>query len=134
MTLDLTSLAKAIDRLEEGLAEYERDESKTLIRDGLVQRFEFTYEQCHKTVKRFLEARSASPGEFDEADFQHIIRSASEQSLLLGDWPAWRGYRQMRAKTSHTYDEEIALEVVAGIPAFLEDARYLLDQLEQRQT
>ena len=133
MTLDLTSLAKAIDRLAEGLERYQREEHDTQIRDGLIQRFEFTYEQCHKTVKRFLEAGSASPGEFDAAYFHHIVRSANEQGLLLGDWPQWRGYRQMRAKTSHTYDEEIALEVVAGIPAFLEDARYLLDQLEQRQ-
>lgn len=83
-------------------------------------------------VKRFLEAGSATPGEFDEADFAHLIRSASEQGLLLGDWPKWRSYREMRAKTSHTYDEEIALVVVAGIPDFLEEARYLLDQLEQR--
>jgi hypothetical protein len=38
----------------------------------------------------------------------------------------------MRGKTSHTYDEAVALEVVAGIPAFLEEARYLRDQLKRR--
>ena len=38
----------------------------------------------------------------------------------------------MRSKTSHTYDEDIALEVVAAIPVFLAEAKYLRDQLEKR--
>lgn len=132
MSLDLSPLRNAVARLAEGLERYQRETHDTQIRDGLIQRFEFTYEQSHKMVKRSLEARSPTPGEFDEADFPYIIRSANEQGLLLGDWPKWRGYREMRAKTSHTYDEEIALEVVSQIPAFLEEARYLLDQLAQR--
>ncbi len=134
MSLDLSPLRNAVARLAEGLDRYQRETDDAQIRDGLIQRFEFTYEQCHKMVKRFLEAGAATPGEFDEADFAHLIRSASEQGLLLGDWPKWRSYREMRAKTSHTYDEEIALVVVAGIPDFLEEARYLLDQLGQRDT
>jgi len=38
----------------------------------------------------------------------------------------------MRAKTSHTYDEDGALEVVAGLPGFLDEARHLRDQLRSR--
>jgi hypothetical protein len=34
-------------------------------------------------------------------------------------------YRDMCSKTSHTYDEEVALKVVAGIPDLLNEARYL---------
>ena len=132
MGLDLTPLRNAVARLAEGLERYRRETHDTQIRDGLIQRFEFTYEQSHKMIKRSLRARSPNPGEFDGASFPHIIRSANEEGLLLGDWPKWRGYREMRGKTSHTYDEEVALEVVAEIPAFLEEARYLLDQLEQR--
>ena len=36
---------------------------------------------------------------------------------LSSDWPRWCQFREMRSKTSHTYDEDIALEVVSGIPA-----------------
>jgi hypothetical protein len=39
----------------------------------------------------------------------------------------------MRAKTSHTYDEDVALEVVAGIPRFLEEAIYLQKRLNEKQ-
>ena len=31
--------------------------------------------------------------------FQDPIRTANEQDLLLGSWPDWRTYRDMRART-----------------------------------
>ena len=133
MRLDLTPMENAITRLREGLARYQQDITDTQIRDGLIQRFEFTYEISHKMLKRFLEATSANPAEFDDMSFQDLIRSGNERGLLLGSWPDWKKYRDMRAKTSHTYDEDVALEVVAGIPAMLEEAQYLLSKLREAQ-
>lgn len=63
--LDLTPLDNAIARLDEGWTRYQRDVSDTQIRDGLIQRFEFTYEISHKMLRRFLELTSANPTEFD---------------------------------------------------------------------
>lgn len=40
--LDLTALANARLRLAEGLARYQLDTRDAQIRDGLIQRFEFT--------------------------------------------------------------------------------------------
>lgn len=132
MSLDITPLRNAATRLREGLERYARDTGDTQIRDGLIQRFEFTYEISHKMLKRFLAAISASPGEFDEMSFADLIRTGNERGLLKGDWPAWRVYRDMRAKTSHTYDEDVALEVVAQIPAFLEETECLIARLQER--
>ncbi len=132
MKLDLTSLKKAILRLSEGLKRYELNIKDDQLRDGLIQRFEFTYEISHKMLKRFLEQSSANPEEFDQADFQYLIRSANEQGLLLGDWSKWKQYRDARARTSHTYDEEIALQVVKVIPDFLKEAEALLEKLGSR--
>jgi nucleotidyltransferase substrate binding protein (TIGR01987 family) len=130
--LNLAPLENAVSRLTEGLARYEKDITDTQIRDGLIQRFEFCYEISHKMLKRHLEAVSPTPEQFDAMAFADLIRSANEQGLLLGDWSSWKIYREMRSKTSHTYDEEIAIEVVQGIPAFLEEARHLLKQLQER--
>lgn len=130
--LDLTPLSNAVTRLREGLERYQRDISDTQVRDGLIQRFEFTYEISHKMLKRYLEVTSASPEQFDAMPFQDLIRSGNEQGLLLGDWPKWRTYRAMRSKTSHTYDEDVALEVVRGIPEFLAEAEYLHQRLRER--
>ena len=123
---------RAIQRLEEGLRRYRAATSDIQIRDGLVQRFEFTYELGHKLLKRYLEYASANPEQFDKMTFQDLIRTANEQGLLLGDWMEWRGFRDMRARTSHTYDEDVAVEVVEGIPRFVEEAIYLRDELQRR--
>lgn len=42
MSLDFSSLASVVQRLEEGLVRFGLDTSDVMILDGLVQRFEFT--------------------------------------------------------------------------------------------
>ena len=129
---DIRPLERAIQRLKEGLKRYRSDTSDLQIRDGLIQRFDFTYELGHKTLKRYLEYTAPNPALFDEMTFQDQIRTANEQGLLLGAWPEWRGYRRMRGMTNHTYSEAIAAEVVAYIPEFLEEVTYLRDRLRDR--
>ncbi|MBF0392121.1 MAG: nucleotidyltransferase substrate binding protein, partial [Alphaproteobacteria bacterium] len=89
MILDIGPLRNAVTRLREGLARYDQNVADTQIRDGLIQRFAFTYELSHKMLKRFMVATSPSPGEFDEMSFADLIRSGNERGLLRGDWPAW---------------------------------------------
>jgi hypothetical protein len=64
--------------------------------------------------------------------FPELIRTGSERGLLLSGWDVWKGYRTARGITSHTYDEARADQVFAVIPQFLQDARYLLAQLQER--
>lgn len=132
MTLDLSPLENAVARLREGLARSQAEPGDAQLRDGLIQRFEFTYELSHKMLKRQLEQAAANPQAYDAADFQYLIRSANEQGLLLSDWPAWRRFRELRGKTSHTYDEALAQDVAAEIPSFLEEAAHLLNALQER--
>ena len=129
---DITPLERAIRRLKEGLERYRSDTSDLQIRDGLIQRFDFTYELGCKTLKRFLECTAANPALLDQLTFQDQIRTANEQGLLLGAWPEWRDYRKMRGMTNHTYSEAIAVIVVAAIPGFLEEVAYLRDRLRER--
>lgn len=130
--VNIQPLQRAVKRLQEGWALYEQNKNMTIIRDGLIQRFEFTYELSHKTLKRYLEQTSPSADEYDMMVFQDLIRTGNERGLLLGDWLAWKKYRDMRSKTSHTYDEDVALVVVSGIPAFLQEVEFLLQQLQRR--
>jgi len=129
--LDFTSMRSALSRLTEGYQRYQSDVSDIQIRDGLIQRYEFTYEISHKMLKRHLEMTSANPEAFDALPFADLIRTANEQSLLKSDWSAWKIFREMRAKTSHTYDEDIAQTVVKVIPAFIEEIEFLVQQLDQ---
>ena len=130
--LELLSLSNACQRLAEGWVRYQQNQGDTQLRDGLIQRFEFTYELSHKMLKRYLEATSATPDAFDAMPFADLIRTGNEQGLLRSDWPRWRLFREMRGKTSHTDDENLALAVVADIPAFMEEAQFLLGELRSR--
>ena len=80
--LDIRSLEKAVDRLQEGLDRYRRDTTDTQIRDGLIQRFEFTYELSHKMLKRYLEATSASPEQYDAMPFPDLIQQIYLRCLV----------------------------------------------------
>ena len=132
ISIKLDLLSHTIQRLEEGLQRYQRDVSDVQIRDGLVQRFEFTYELSHKMLKRFLELTSPSPATLDQMAFADLVRTGNEQGLLSVGWPVWKNFREMRGSTSHAYDEAIALKVVDGIPEFLREAKFLLEQLRIR--
>lgn len=124
-----TPLSKALARLKEGWERYQIDTDDEQIRDGLIQRFEFSYELSHKLIKRYLEQTSAHADEIDVMSFAELIRTANEKGLLLNDWEKWRIYRQMRNMTSHTYNEKIAILVVEGIPDFIKECDYLLNKL-----
>jgi nucleotidyltransferase substrate binding protein (TIGR01987 family) len=130
--LGIDSLIRAVERLREGLERHLREPHDELLRDGLILRFAFTYELCHRILRRYLRMISASPEAFDQMPFQDLVRSGNQQGLLRGEWPAWRHYRDMRARTSHAYAAQIAKDVVAGIPDFLAEATFLRDTLRDR--
>jgi hypothetical protein len=56
----------------------------------------------------------------------------SEQSLLRSGWDRWKDYRKASGTTSHTYDADKALEVLAIVPDFLQEANHLLAVLTRR--
>ena len=130
--LDITPLAKALMRLVEGYDRYLLDISDTQIRDGLIQRFEFTYEISHKMIKRNLEMTSPSPEMFDGMPFPDLIRSANEQHWLKGNCSTWKIFREMRALGTQTYIDEVANQIVKEIPNFIAEASALLRQLKSQ--
>jgi nucleotidyltransferase substrate binding protein (TIGR01987 family) len=133
MSLDTTALANAVQRLREGLARHRAEPNDEQLRDGLIQRFEFTYELSHKTLRRYLQERSPSSEEVARMSFAELIRAGTAQGLLNAEWPAWRHFLDIRTRTTHTYDADTAAAVVAEIPSFLEEVEYLCVQLRQRQ-
>jgi len=131
--VDLAPLERAIARLSEGLARYRQDISDDQIRDGLIQRFEVSYELSHRTLKRCLAALSGTPEQYDAMSFADLIRSGCDAGLLRSEWAVWKRFRERRSKSSHTDDVGVAMEVVAGIPDFLTEAEFLLGALQRRR-
>ena len=138
MRLDLTPLDDAIAQLEEALEFHGSDLAsrnpalKLQLRAAAIQAFEFTYELSFKMLKRHLEQASENPDRFDQASFSDIMREAFQRGLVQSELPVWKDYRKQRSTTSHTYDGEKARVVFERVPDFLREARYLRDQLRQR--
>ncbi len=138
MSLDYSSLQNAISQLEKSL-EYanspmaKQDEGLfEQMRNSVIQCFEFTYELSHKMLKRYLEETAANPEEIDVGTFQNLVRTGNEKGLLRSGWDQWKAYRQARTDSSHTYDEDKAGAVYDIAPDFLQEARYLYQQLIDR--
>lgn len=131
MPFDLKALENAVRQLAAGLALSRAEPGKELLRDGVIQRFEYTYELSHRTLRRYLVATEPSPEIPEDLTFPSLIRLGSERGLLDGGWDAWREFRKARGTTSHAYDDAKAAEVFLVIPEFLTEAEGLLAAMKR---
>jgi nucleotidyltransferase substrate binding protein (TIGR01987 family) len=132
VAIDYSPLGKAVQRLNEGLEALRREPDNTLYRDGVIQRFEFTYGLCASMLERFL-MRASSVEPDKKMTFPTLIRTASDLGVLRSGWDVWYHFREARNLTSHVYSEDIARKVVDKIPDFAEEAEYLYMQLERTE-
>lgn len=138
MTLDLTSITKAIDALENAVAEAHNDDfmssltpqQQDIIRAGVIQHFEFTYERCWKYMQRWL-AENVGRTYVDGVSRRELFRLAAEHRFIT-DVEAWWEYHRARNLTSHIYDEDVAAEVFQAATKFLHDAQSFLTTLKER--
>ena len=96
---------KALSRLEEAL---KKDLSDDIIVDGIIQRFEFTFEQSWKVMKLYLEDQ----GILDEAVAPRSTIRCAFKHKLISDGDIWIEMMLDRNRTSHMYDETTALNIV----------------------
>ncbi len=104
--------SKALKRLEEAISTIKANSESPnldLLKEGLIQRFEFTHELAWKVMKDYLEYQG-----YDEI---RGSRDAFRKSLSIGiiDSPVWLDSIQTRNITSHTYDEDITNETLQVI-------------------
>lgn len=130
-TFDISTLKNAVNRLGEVIIRYNNDVTDNVVRDSLIQRFEFTYSIALKTIKKYLIERAFIVEDVNEMSFNEMVRTANQLNLLNSNLETWSEYRKMRNLSSHTYDEEIALKVVSVIPEFYDEVLYLVDKLKK---
>ena len=135
--LDLSSLRNAVLFYQEALKAYGElidggttAAQRELLRSGLIQTFEMTYELCWKSMKCWLEM-NFSPDEVSGVNRREFYRICAENSLI-DDVNQWMEFHQARNRTSHTYNETVAEEVFAVALQFLPYAQDSLKRLEER--
>jgi len=138
MMLDLTSLEKAVAALRKAVdASRSSDlldklsaDQQELVRSGVIQHFEFTYELCWKFIQRWLRENVTAMDADHPRTRKELFRLAA-QHYLITDPLAWFSYTDARNLTAHTYDRQKAEQVYMNAIRFVDDAQYLLKQLQE---
>lgn len=137
MKLDLTSLQKAVASLDRAIrvtsskvkmARLQKDQ-KDIMRAGVVQNFEFTYELCWKFMQRWLQGQHGEKDADLPRTRKELFRQAARWGLIRSP-SQWFRYRDVRNLTAHTYNEKTAISVSRAAKVFVKDAQALLAWLE----
>ncbi|HET8753261.1 MAG TPA: nucleotidyltransferase substrate binding protein [Salinimicrobium sp.] len=96
-----TNFEKALGQLSEAVENFGTD-PMDIIKEGIIQRFEFTHELAWKVMKDYLEYEG----------FQNISgsRSATREAFrqnLISEGEIWMQMIESRNRTVHTYDNAI---------------------------
>lgn len=97
-------LQNAVKRLQEAAAQPESD----LVRDAVIQRFEFTFELVWKSLKLYLERQGLDCG-----GPRSTLKKAFAEGLINSPEEAdgWLRVLEDRNLTSHAYDEALATRI-----------------------
>lgn len=114
------NLKKAYYKLEEVSKIY--DGENEIIRDSLIQRFEFTYELTHKTLKEAMKYLGVTL----ENSFPRTIYKKAYVNNLISSDKVWINLLEDRNITSHMYNENLSKDIANRIVNEYVDAIYEL--------
>ncbi len=115
----LKKLSEAVlyikNEIDEKKPEIQSDEDikevlEEIIKEGLIQRFEYTYEMAWNVIKDY----ALYQGNSEVAGSRDAIRYAFSNNLIKNG-EIWMDMMKSRIKTSHTYNEETANEIYVKI-------------------
>ena len=118
---------RAVQRLGEALEEYAANPTDT-VRDGVIQRFEFTFDLAWKSLKEYMQDQGATtPLQFPK----QVLREAYAAELI-DDEGVWLDMLNARNQTSHIYDDHTAAVIAAKIQnAYLPELQKLAARWEK---
>jgi nucleotidyltransferase substrate binding protein (TIGR01987 family) len=101
------NLDRAFKQLKDAINRF--DDLDDLSKEGLVQRFEYTFELSKNTIKDYLESK----GEIEKYP-RDIIKKAF-QLQIIENGEIWIEMLEKRNIMSHTYDQATFVEIVTSI-------------------
>jgi len=101
---------KALGRLSEIVENSDIDELSELEKEGLIQRFEYTYELAWKTLKDYI----IEQGYTDVSGPTSVLMQSFTDGYIA-DAEGWRRMKKSREMTSHTYNSETADGIINSI-------------------
>lgn len=118
---------KASEKLQDAVTGYRTGDMSELEKEGLIQRYEYTFELAWKTLQDLLYHR----GYLDLKEPTLVLKQALLDGYI-GKEKLWRRMKEARELTSHTYDEDKANEIAEKIASEFSDP--LLELLKKLET
>ncbi len=126
-TLNLDALTAALEQLDKGLREADQQPDNELMRDGVIQRFEYTIDLCWKMIQRYLKLiQTDEPTIRSKND---LFREAARLKIIEDAEP-WIMHYAARNETAHDYNTEKAMQLYLAAKLFFPDAKKLLEMLQ----
>lgn len=124
--IKVNNFRNALSRLNEGIVKF--NENNDLLRDGVIQRFEFTFELAWKTLKAVFE----DEGLVGLNSPKSVLREAFAAELIKEDG-LWLDMLHDRNSTAHIYNEQLAIEICHHIlEKYVSALTDLLEKIEKR--
>jgi nucleotidyltransferase substrate binding protein (TIGR01987 family) len=118
---------KALAKLGQVADEKQVAELSELEQEGLIQRFEYTYELAWKTLQDLLKYRG-----YQEITGPNPVLAQSFLDGLIADGEGWKLMNAARNVSSHTYDSDAAEDIAGNIiSSYYELFRDLEKRLDQ---
>ena len=118
---------RAVQRLGEALEEYAANPTDT-VRDGVIQRVEFTFDLAWKSLKEYMQDQGAPP----PLQFPKQVLREAYAAELIDDESVWLDMLNARNQTSHIYDDHTAAVIAAKIQnAYLPELQKLAARWEK---
>ena len=105
------NFGRAFILLREGIESIDERNLSQLEREGLIQRFEYTWELAWKTIKDYLDFQGVS---LESVTPRSVIRAAFSANIISRG-PDWMAALDARNKMSHTYNFKVFEEVIVDI-------------------
>ena len=122
-----SNFRKALSKLGEVAGQKTVEALSELEKEGMIQRFEYTYELAWKTLQDLLKFK----GYLDIAGPNPVLEQAFQDGYITNG-QAWKQMKKARELTSHTYNSETAGEIAKNIAesyyALLKDLEEKLEQ------
>lgn len=119
--ISITSLLKAYESFKKAVSNAQTE----LERDGALQRFEFTYELLWRSLKKILSFKGIKVNSPRE-----VFRAAVNENLI-DDLEFWFDALKKRNETTHTYDEDLSIEVYDFLPKYEEELTKVINTIKK---
>lgn len=101
---------KAFSLLEKAVLQYKKTGLSDLEKQGLIQRFEFTHELAWNVLKDYFDYQ----GNTSITGSRDATREAFNKAIIM-DGEGWMEMIKSRNKSSHTYNEDTANEILKNV-------------------